>query len=56
MLKKSSTKSALITALLTSNVIWGGTIVYVEEPSYVRPDGRNGTKNGNTGFGHTGSY
>ena len=33
MLKKSSTKSALITALLTSNVIWGGTIVYAEEPS-----------------------
>ena len=27
MLKKSSRKGALITALLTSNVIWGGTMV-----------------------------
>ena len=33
MLKKSSTKRALITAFLTSNVIWGGTIAYAEEPS-----------------------
>lgn len=34
MLKKSSRKGALITALLTSNVIWGYYgIVHAEEPS-----------------------
>ncbi|WP_293726916.1 TonB-dependent receptor [uncultured Phascolarctobacterium sp.] len=31
MLKKSLTKSALMVALLTNSVIWGGTAVYAEE-------------------------
>lgn len=33
MLKKSLSKSALMVAILTTNVIWGGTAVHAEEPS-----------------------
>lgn len=33
MLKKSTSKSALMVALVTGNVIWGGTVVHAEEPS-----------------------
>lgn len=33
MVKKSLSKSALMVALLTGNVIWGGTVVHAEEPS-----------------------
>lgn len=32
-MKKSLSKSALMVALLTGNVIWGGTIAHAEEPS-----------------------
>lgn len=35
MLKKSTSKSALMVALVTGNVIWGGTVVHAEEPSEV---------------------
>ena len=31
MLKKGMSKSILMTALITGNVIWGGTAVYAEE-------------------------
>ena len=31
MLKKGMSKSILMTALITGNVIWGGTVVYAEE-------------------------
>lgn len=33
MLKKSTSKSALMVALVTGNVIWGGTVVHAEEPN-----------------------
>ena len=33
MLEKSMGKSALMVALVTGNVIWGGTAVYAEEPN-----------------------
>lgn len=33
MLKKGTSKSALMVALATGNVIWGGTVVHAEEPS-----------------------
>lgn len=33
MLKKSASKSALMVALATGNVIWGGTVVHAEEPN-----------------------
>ena len=33
MLKKSMKKSVLMVALITGNVIWGGTVVHAEEPS-----------------------
>ena len=33
MLKKSMSKSAMMLALITGNVIWGGTVVHAEEPS-----------------------
>ena len=33
MLKKGTSKSALMVALVTGNVIWGGTVVHAEEPS-----------------------
>lgn len=33
MVKKSLSKSALMVALLTGNVIWGGTVVHAEEPN-----------------------
>ena len=33
MLKKSMRKSVLMVALITGNVIWGGTVVHAEEPS-----------------------
>lgn len=32
MLKKSLSKSTLMTALITGSVIWGGTVVHAEEP------------------------
>ena len=35
MLKKSLSKSTLMTALITGSVIWGGTSVYAEEPEQV---------------------
>lgn len=35
MLKKSTSKSALMVALVTGNVIWGGTVVHAEEPREV---------------------
>ena len=34
MLKKSLSKSALMIALMTGNVIWGGTAVHAEEPQH----------------------
>ena len=33
MLKKGTSKSALMVALVTGNVSWGGTVVHAEEPS-----------------------
>ena len=33
MLKKSMKKSVLMVALISGNVIWGGTVVHAEEPS-----------------------
>ena len=33
MLKKSLSKSALMVAILTTNVIWGGTTVHAEDPN-----------------------
>ena len=33
MLKKGTSKSALMVALVTGNVIWGGTVVHAEEPN-----------------------
>lgn len=35
MLKKSMSKGAMMVALVTGNVIWGGTVVHAEEPSQV---------------------
>lgn len=35
MLKKSTSKSALMVALVTGNVIWGGTVVHAKEPNQV---------------------
>ena len=35
MLKKGTSKSALMIALVTGNVIWGGTAVHAEEPNQV---------------------
>lgn len=35
MLKKSLSKSTLMTALITGSVIWGGTAVHAEEPNQV---------------------
>ena len=36
MLEKSMGKSALMVALVTGNVIWGGYTVHAEEPNQVR--------------------
>ena len=33
MLKKIMGKSALMIALITGNVVWGGTAVHAEEPN-----------------------
>lgn len=33
MLKKGTSKSALMVALITGNVIWGALVVHAEEPS-----------------------
>ena len=50
MLKKGTSKSALMVALVTGNVIWGGTVVHAEEPSQAftfRSYGSNSAENGN---------
>lgn len=51
MLKKSTSKSALMVALVTGNVIWGGTVVHAEEPNQAftldRSYGSNSAENGN---------
>ena len=51
MLKKGTSKSALMVALATGNVIWGALVVHAEEPSqasiYVRSYDSNSAENGN---------